>query len=211
MSIRFPKPETSKVFTLEVTVRPKVGLSRRAPLCWNGDRFGQPGLKGSDAEHMGGSETSTHPALVQGQRPEAYAGDVAVDEAWRILLEDKASILIDVRTTAEWSFVGVPDMSALGKDVFCIEWQTYPTMNVNEGFAATVSQAIKETGASEETNLFFLCRSGVRSRSAAIAMTDAGFKAAHNVAGGFEGDLDAERHRGHANGWKAAGLPWRQS
>lgn len=160
---------------------------------------------------MGGTGTSTQPALVQGQRPADYAGDVTVDEAWRILLEDKDAVLIDVRTNAEWSFVGVPDTSALGKELFCIEWQTYPTMNVNEEFAATVAQAAKEAGASEETNLFFLCRSGVRSRSAAIAMTKAGFRAAHNVAGGFEGDLDEERHRGRSNGWKAAGLPWRQS
>jgi rhodanese-related sulfurtransferase len=57
----------------------------------------------------------------------------------------------------------------------------------------------------------FLCRSGVRSRAAAIAMTRAGFSRAYNIAGGFEGDLDGERHRGAANGWKAAGLPWKQT
>ena len=59
--------------------------------------------------------------------------------------------------------------------------------------------------------MLFLCRSGARSRAAAIAMTRAGFTQAFNVAGGFEGDLDGERHRGHDNGWKAAGLPWRQA
>ena len=84
-------------------------------------------------------------------------------------------------------------------------------MNVNEEFTATVAQAVKEAGVSEDANLFFLCRSGVRSRSAAVAMTAVGFKAAHNIAGGFEGDLDEERHRGRSNGWKAAGLPWRQN
>ncbi len=160
---------------------------------------------------MGGSGTSTQPALIEGRRPSDYAGDVTVEEAWRVLLEEKDSVLIDVRTNAEWSFVGVPDTSALEKELFCIEWQTFPTMTVNEEFAATVEQALKEVGASKESNLFFLCRSGVRSRSAAVAMTTAGFKAAHNVAGGFEGDLDDERHRGRSNGWKAAGLPWRQS
>ena len=102
-SIRFPKIETSKVFTLEATVRPKIGLSRRALLCWSGDRFGRPGLKGRDAEHMGVNGTSLQPALIQGERPSDYAGDVTVDEAWRVLLEDKDSVLIDVRTNAEWS------------------------------------------------------------------------------------------------------------
>ncbi len=160
---------------------------------------------------MGGSETSTQPALVQGSRPSDYAGDVSVDETWRVLLEDNDSVLIDVRTNAEWSYVGIPDTSALGKDLLCIEWQTYPTMNVNEAFAETVEQAVGNVGASKDSNLFFICRSGVRSRSAAIAMTEMGFRAAHNVAGGFEGDLDEDRHRGRSNGWKAAGLPWRQS
>ncbi len=160
---------------------------------------------------MDGGQTPTQPALIKGGRPEDYAGDVTVEEAWRVLLEDKDAVLIDVRTNAEWSFVGVPDTSALGKDLMCIEWQSFPTMNVNEDFAATVATAIKETGGSKATNVFFLCRSGVRSRSAAVALTAAGYQAAHNVAGGFEGGLDEERHRGRANGWKAAGLPWRQS
>ncbi len=160
---------------------------------------------------MGGGETSTQPATIQDQRPADYAGDVTVDEAWRVLLEDKDSFLIDVRTNAEWSFVGVPDTSALGKDLLCIEWQSFPAMNINDRFAETVAAAVKEAGASEEANLFFICRSGARSRSAAVTMTTAGFKAAHNVAGGFEGDLDEEHHRGRSNGWKAAGLPWRQS
>jgi rhodanese-related sulfurtransferase len=56
-----------------------------------------------------------------------------------------------------------------------------------------------------------LCRSGARSRAAAIAMTRAGLERAYNVAGGFEGELDENRHRGLRNGWKAAGLPWKQS
>ncbi len=210
-SIHSPKSEMSKVFTLEATVRPKIGLSRTTPLCWNGGRFDRPVLMGSDAEHMGGGDTSLQPALLQGARPSDYAGDVSVDEAWRVLLEDKDAVLIDVRTHAEWSYVGIPDTSALGKDLLCIEWQTYPSMDVNEEFAGTVAQAVGSIGASKGSNLFFICRSGVRSRSAAIAMTAAGYQAAHNVAGGFEGDLDEERHRGRANGWKAAGLPWRQS
>jgi rhodanese-related sulfurtransferase len=51
----------------------------------------------------------------------------------------------------------------------------------------------------------------VRSRAAAVAMTGAGYSRAYNIAGGFEGDPDAERHRGNRNGWKASGLPWKQT
>jgi rhodanese-related sulfurtransferase len=66
-------------------------------------------------------------------------------------------------------------------------------------------------GADKDAPVLFLCRSGARSRSAAIALTQAGYGRAYNVAGGFEGDLDGDRHRGHKNGWKAAGLPWKQT
>jgi hypothetical protein len=41
-------------------------------------------------------------------------------------------------------------------------------------------------------------------------MAEAGYRACHNVAGGFEGPLDDDRHRGSAGGWKATGLPWIQ-
>ena len=66
-------------------------------------------------------------------------------------------------------------------------------------------------GADKDAPVLFLCRSGARSRSAAIALTAAGFSRAYNIVGGFEGDLDGDRHRGQTNGWKAAGLPWKQS
>jgi rhodanese-related sulfurtransferase len=116
-----------------------------------------------------------------------------------------------VRTTAEWNFVGLPDLSDLARDAHLIEWQMFPTMAPNQGFVADASQAVLEAGAAKDTPVLFLCRSGARSRAAAIAMTRAGFSRAYNIAGGFEGDLDAERHRGRSNGWKASGLPWKQT
>ncbi len=66
-------------------------------------------------------------------------------------------------------------------------------------------------GADKAAPVLLLCRSGARSRAAAIALTGLGFAGAYNIAGGFEGDPDGARHRGLRNGWKADGLPWRQS
>jgi rhodanese-related sulfurtransferase len=140
-----------------------------------------------------------------------YAGDVAVQEAWATLDREKRAQLVDVRTVAEWNFVGVPDLATLGRRTHCIEWQQFPSMAPNPGFVAEVVTALEDAGADRDTPILFLCRSGARSRAAAIALTGAGFTQAFNVAGGFEGDLDPDRHRGRTNGWKAAGLPWRQS
>ena len=128
-------------------------------------------------------------------------------DAWRILGEEAMAHLIDVRTQAEWNFVGLPDLSDIEKPVHRVEWQGFPGGAPNPEFTDQVAA----TGAKPSDTLFFLCRSGGRSKAAAIAQTAAGYKKCFNVTGGFEGDLDADGHRGHGAGWKAAGLPWKQS
>jgi rhodanese-related sulfurtransferase len=140
----------------------------------------------------------------------SYAGDIGPPEAWELLATNAAALLIDVRTTPEWTFVGLPDLSSLGRAALCVEWQQYPS-GINPDFVQDVVQAARGAAANKDVPLLFLCRSGARSRAAAIAMTQAGFSRAYNVAGGFEGNHDAQGHRGTSNGWKAANLPWRQS
>lgn len=134
-----------------------------------------------------------------------YAGDKSVEETWRALREDSSAVLVDVRTRAEWNFVGVPDLHETGKELVTVEWQGFPDSTRNADFVAEVQQQVRP-----DQKVFLLCRSGARSRAAAIALTAAGFPACFNVAGGFEGDLDAQKHRGASGGWKAAGLPWIQ-
>lgn len=145
--------------------------------------------------------------MSQSNASAAYAGDVSPADAWGTLSSDPAAQVVDVRTTAEWNFVGLPDLSSANREAQLVEWQSFPTMAPNPDFVAQVSAANPD----KNTPIFFLCRSGARSRSAAIAMTRAGYTRAYNIAGGFEGDLNTERHRGQHNGWKASGLPWRQS
>lgn len=135
-----------------------------------------------------------------------YAGDVDVTETWRRLSEDPNAVLIDVRTTAEWNFVGLPDLSPLEKQVLKSEWKSFPSMDLNTNFLAEVDQA----GVAKDAAVFLICRSGQRSRDAAIRLTTAGYKNCYNVAGGFEGDKDAAGHRGTVGGWQFADLPWTQ-
>ncbi len=135
-----------------------------------------------------------------------YAGDVSPKEAWEILQDDPRAVLIDVRTDAEFAYVGVPDLSALGKELVCIPWKVFPAMDVDPGF----SEKLATTGIEKETVLLFLCRSGVRSRHAAERMTAEGFTRCFNISYGFEGDRDSSKHRGTKNGWKVDGLPWVQ-
>jgi len=136
-----------------------------------------------------------------------YAGDVAPATAWKILSERKDAVLIDVRTRAEWNYVGLPDLDSIAKKPALLEWQVFPSMQPNPEFVAALSGAI----ANKDAPLLFLCRSGARSAAAAKAMTAAGYSTCINVADGFEGPLDAQAKRGSAGGWKAAGLPWRKT
>ncbi len=140
----------------------------------------------------------------------AYAGDVFPREAWDRLSSDPASVLVDVRTRAEWAFVGAPDLSNLSKEPLFIEWQSLPAMEVNAAFVEEFTASMAQLGADSNAPVFFLCRSGARSQSAARACAAAGFAACFNIACGFEGDLDSQGHRGAVSGWKYEGLAWRQ-
>lgn len=139
--------------------------------------------------------------------------EVSPSQAWAGLESDATAVLVDVRTRAEWSFVGVVDLSAVGKSPVLLEWAQLPKMTPNPDFVADLTAALGET---PPASVYFMCRSGARSMAAARAIAEAYAGGAAelnciNIAEGFEGDLNDAHHRGTKNGWKARGLAWRQS
>jgi rhodanese-related sulfurtransferase len=136
--------------------------------------------------------------------------NITVDETWAQLQANDKAVLIDVRTAAEWSFVGTPDLSQANKKLVQVEWQNYPDGELNARFVDMVQGALTRLGAGQDSELFLICRSGARSMMAAQALAAAGYPHCHNVADGFEGHLDPRRRRGQTTGWKARGLPWIQ-
>lgn len=129
-----------------------------------------------------------------------YAGDVTPEHAHAAVLAGEG-LLVDVRTRAEWAYVGVPDAPA----VF-IEWQSFPDGARNGNFV----EELRAAGAQPGRPLYFLCRSGARSAAAAKAATADGLGPAFNITDGFEGQLDGSGHR-VLGGWRNVGLPWKQS
>ena len=136
----------------------------------------------------------------------SYAGDITCQQAWKLLSDNPEAVLVDVRTDAEWRFVGVPDLSSLGRDVVYIEWNRSDGKR-NENF---VAELLENVPPRQDRPVIFLCRSGNRSVGAAEAATGVGITPAYNVLDGFEGHLDEAGHRG-GSGWRAIGLPWKQS
>lgn len=133
-------------------------------------------------------------------------------ETFQDLSNTPGAALVDVRTRAEWSYVGAPDLDDLGKPILFVEWQRFLDMEVNHAF---VDQLMSQIKGEPPERLYFICRSGARSmraaRAAAAAFATAGLNIeCVNVAEGFEGDLDPNGRRGVKNGWKARNLPWRQ-
>lgn len=128
-----------------------------------------------------------------------YFGEVTPTEAWQ-LMRSGAGLIVDVRTLAEWTYVGRVDGTPL------VEWRPFGAQQVNPDF-------IKQLGeqAGPDIPVMFLCRSGVRSHAAAQLAAQTGYGKAMNILEGFEGDLDQHGHRGLTGGWRKVGLPWVQS
>lgn len=143
--------------------------------------------------------------------PGGYEADVTPERAWSALQSEPGAALVDVRTAAEWNYVGLPDLSGIGAPLLRLEWQSFPAGEINSAFVEALDAQLTKRGARKDAPVFFICRSGARSASAAAAMTAAGYTRCYNVADGFEGPRDKNGHRGTVGGWKAAKLPWVQT
>ena len=128
-----------------------------------------------------------------------YRGEVTPLEAFDLLQLAPGARIVDVRTRAEWDWVGRVAGAVE------IEWNQYPGGVRNPNFMAELKRQVDP-----EAVVMFLCRSGVRSVAAATAATEAGYNACYNILEGFEGDKDANGHRNNIGGWRKAGLPWTQ-
>ncbi len=127
-----------------------------------------------------------------------YAGALTPQEAYAVWQLAPGAKLVDVRTRAEWDWVGrIPGAVE-------IEWMSYPENRPNSHFLAQLKQQVDR-----EALLMFICRSGARSHHAAALVSETVQRECYNVLEGFEGALDANDQRGHVGGWRHAGLPWR--
>ena len=129
-----------------------------------------------------------------------YDGAFFPMEAASIINTGHPLEIVDVRTRAEWTFVGhIPQ-------AFHIEWQSFPDGKLNINFLNQLQDVL-----SKDRDIIFMCRSGVRSHDAAMSAKQAGFQKVFNMIEGFEGEMDEHGHRNSIGGWRAEGLSWNQT
>lgn len=129
-----------------------------------------------------------------------YGGALLPAEAYQVWKTLPGAKLVDVRTRAEWDWVGrIPGAVE-------IELLTYPGNRPNPSFLAELERQVEK-----DAPVLFICRSGGRSHNAALLALQAGYRECYNVLEGFEGDKDEQGHRNTRGGWRVAGLPWIQN
>ena len=129
------------------------------------------------------------------------------EEAWQICQKNSRALLIDVRSSMEYLFVGHP-VGAIH-----VPWIDEPDWVVNKSFVVDIRKLILGgvTGNSDDSvPIILICRSGKRSKEAGEKLVESGFTKVYNITEGFEGELDDKHHRSTIGGWRYYGLPWEQ-
>ena len=122
------------------------------------------------------------------------------------LQSNSQALFVDVRSKAEYKYVGFPENSILIPWIDDPDWKPNP-----EAFSDLVMQELDGRENLLNTEIILICRSGFRSNEALKCLENKGFTQVSHVASGFEGDLDENDHRGNLNGWRHDGMPWSQS
>ncbi len=129
-------------------------------------------------------------------------------EAWKIIQEDPRAVLVDIRSSMEYLFVGHP------RGAVHIPWIDEPDWTINPHFVTEIRKLLLGGAVCNEDHscapVILICRSGKRSLDAGRVLLDSGLNSVYHVDEGFEGDLDDDHHRSTQGGWRFHGLPWEQ-
>lgn len=134
--------------------------------------------------------------------------DVSPKDALKMIDEDPRAILIDIRSSMEFLFVGHP-VGAVH-----LPWIDEPDWEINPNFVTEVRKLMLGGVVCEIEDgcapIILICRSGKRSQEAGKLLLAAGLSNIYHIDEGFEGDLDQHHQRSTVGGWRFHGLPWEQ-
>lgn len=134
--------------------------------------------------------------------------DLSPAQAAQMLRDDPRAVLVDIRSSMEFLFVGHP-VGAVH-----IPWIDEPDWDINPHFVTEVRKLMLGGQSCDAGDgcapVILICRSGKRSKEAGRALGDAGLKNVFHVDEGFEGELNEHHQRSSIGGWRFHGLPWEQ-
>ena len=114
-------------------------------------------------------------------------------QARDLLLKNQRAVLIDVRSSMEYLFVGHAQGS------IHVAWIDEPDWVVNPEFVTEVRKVLLGGVGLEEHRsdapVVLICRSGKRSLEAGKTLMEGGVENVFHIDEGFEGELDDEHHR----------------
>lgn len=132
---------------------------------------------------------------------------IGPNKAWQLCQDDPRTLLIDIRSSMEYLFVGHPEGAVH------VPWIDEPDWVVNPEFVTEVRKLMLGGVVESDTGsapVILICRSGKRSKEAGDVLVAAGIHNVYHVDEGFEGELDEHHHRSAVGGWRYHGLPWQQ-
>jgi len=132
---------------------------------------------------------------------------ISPQEAFKMLNEKPNSLLIDVRSSMEFLFVGHP------KGAVHIAWIDEPDWDINPHFATEIRKLVLGGVCAEDEHtpaIILICRSGKRSFEAGQLLLNSGLCNVYNIDEGFEGELNDQHQRSTLGGWRYHNLPWEQ-
>ncbi len=139
---------------------------------------------------------------------ENMPNDLTPQQAWQLIQDDPRAILVDIRSSMEFLFVGHP------RGAVHVPWIDEPEWTINPDFVTDIRKLVLGGAICTEDEgcapIILICRSGKRSLEAGHVLLEAGFNRVFHVGEGFEGDLDDDHHRSALGGWRFRGLPWEQ-
>jgi rhodanese-related sulfurtransferase len=175
----------------------------------DGDRVAGPDLLRIDASDLlAEPEVPLHKRTGSG----LYVDAVHAEAIKRRYLDEV--VFVDIRSPVELGLTGHPksvDLNVPFRDfVQPLVWDDAKgawSMETNPRFSAQLDDELRRRGATHDTVVMLLCRSGDRSAQAADALSLLGYRYVVSVVDGYEGDIGPDGRRS-LNGWKNAGLPW---
>ncbi|MCB1869544.1 MAG: rhodanese-like domain-containing protein [Gammaproteobacteria bacterium] len=133
---------------------------------------------------------------------------ISPQQALKLMEEDPRAVLVDIRSSMEFLFVGHP------KGAVHVPWIDEPDWTVNPDFVTDIRKLLLGGAVCTIDDacapVILICRSGKRSLEAGKLLLESDFTRVFHVDEGFEGDLNENHHRSSHNGWRFRGLPWEQ-